>query len=312
MANFCKYCGKALQDGEICTCPQAQAEAAQQYNGPSQQDPQGYPPPQGSQGYPPQQDPQGYPPPQGPQGYPPQQDPQGYPPPQGPQGYPPQTAGPSPVAVGLKKIPDFLKSYIKAPVRAVQALVNAKDVIVAGILLCVQVIISGLLLFAGMDSLFNSDSKIAGLVGSGLVSINDLSLWDIREPTFGMSFLMGLLLAVICIAVYVAIIFAAAKISGAQTTFVDAVVAAGGHSLCVTGLLLLSFIAFFIMFELGAILLVAAMLTWVVLTPPAVQSIAPPNATKEGTLWICMALGVAIAVVACGWISSMILAIPMT
>ena len=28
MANFCKYCGKALQDGEICSCPQAQAEAA--------------------------------------------------------------------------------------------------------------------------------------------------------------------------------------------------------------------------------------------------------------------------------------------
>ena len=28
MANFCKYCGKALQDGEICTCPQAQAEVA--------------------------------------------------------------------------------------------------------------------------------------------------------------------------------------------------------------------------------------------------------------------------------------------
>lgn len=28
MASFCKYCGKVLQDGEICTCPQAQAEAA--------------------------------------------------------------------------------------------------------------------------------------------------------------------------------------------------------------------------------------------------------------------------------------------
>ena len=28
MASFCKYCGKALQDGEICTCPQAQAEVA--------------------------------------------------------------------------------------------------------------------------------------------------------------------------------------------------------------------------------------------------------------------------------------------
>lgn len=26
MANFCKYCGKALSEGEICTCPQAVAE----------------------------------------------------------------------------------------------------------------------------------------------------------------------------------------------------------------------------------------------------------------------------------------------
>ena len=30
MANFCQYCGKPLQDGESCSCPQAQAEAAQQ------------------------------------------------------------------------------------------------------------------------------------------------------------------------------------------------------------------------------------------------------------------------------------------
>ena len=33
MANFCKYCGKVLQDGEICSCPQAQAEAAAQAQG---------------------------------------------------------------------------------------------------------------------------------------------------------------------------------------------------------------------------------------------------------------------------------------
>lgn len=60
MANFCKYCGKALQDGEVCSCPQAQAEAAQQYQG--QQPPQG--------GY--QRPPQIYQPPQQPP-YPPQQ-----------------------------------------------------------------------------------------------------------------------------------------------------------------------------------------------------------------------------------------------
>ena len=47
MASFCKYCGRALQDGEICSCPQSQAEAAQQYQ--SQQPPQGYQLPQGYQ-----------------------------------------------------------------------------------------------------------------------------------------------------------------------------------------------------------------------------------------------------------------------
>ena len=50
MANFCKYCGKVLQDGEICSCPQAQAEAAGSYaQGPQQPPPnynQQYQPPQ--------------------------------------------------------------------------------------------------------------------------------------------------------------------------------------------------------------------------------------------------------------------------
>ena len=38
MASFCKYCGTTLQDGEICSCPQAQAEAASTY-GQGQQTP---------------------------------------------------------------------------------------------------------------------------------------------------------------------------------------------------------------------------------------------------------------------------------
>ncbi len=33
MAKFCPYCGKPLEEGEICSCPQAQAEAARQAQG---------------------------------------------------------------------------------------------------------------------------------------------------------------------------------------------------------------------------------------------------------------------------------------
>ena len=292
MANFCKYCGKALQDGEICTCPQAQAEAAQQYQGqPPQQDPQGYQPQEGPfQGYQPQQ------PPQGPQGYQPS--------------YQPQPAAPSPVAVGLKKIPDFLKSYIQAPVSAVQSLVNAKDVVVAGALLVVQVIVCGLLLISILSSMVESSgSVVAGLLALVMINV-DSSMYFAGDPNLAIGMLMGMLMALIAVAIYVVVIFAAAKISGSQITITDAVVAAGGHSLCVTALLLLSFIAFFIMFDLGAILFAAAMLFWIVLTGPAIQSIASPNATKEGSLWLCTALGVAIVVIVCGWIFSRMIVVP--
>ena len=309
MANFCRYCGKPLQDGEICTCPQAQAEAAQQYQG--QQPPQGYqPPPQ--DGYQPPQG--GYQPPQG--GY--QQPQGGYQPPLGgyqpPQGYPQQPAGPSPFAAGLQRIPTFLGSYLKTPVSAVQSLVNAKEVVVAIVLLFVQILISGLLLFSALKSVSNTvygdgESKAAAVLAVGLAAVNE-DLKSLRDPSFPMSLLMGILIAIICLAVYVLIIFAAAKIAGSRATFTDALVAAGGHSLCVTVLLLLSFITFFMLFELGAIFFTAAMLFWIVLTGPAVQSIAPANATKEGSLWICLSLGVSIAVVFCGWIAAMMMSVP--
>ena len=291
MATLCRYCGRVLQDGEICTCPQAQAEAARQYQG-YQQSPQGY-----------QQPPQGYQ--QSPQGY--QQPPQGY-----PQGYQ-QPAAPSSLSLGMSRLMPFLKSYTKAPVSAVQSLVRSRDTIVACVLLFVQVIICGLLLFSGLDSMVESvkgsDRSDLGTIAVGAMALFNDDLKE-DEPSFGMSFLMGILTAVICVAVYVLVIFAAAQIAGSRATFSDALIAAGGHSFYVTVLLLLSFITFFMLFELGAILLVAAMLTWIVLTGPAVQSIAPPNTAKEGSLWICTALGVSIAVVFCGWIFSMMMAVP--
>ena len=295
MANFCKYCGKALQDGEICSCPQAQAEAAQQFQG--QQPQQSF-----------QQPPQGFQQPQ--QGF--QQPPQGYQPQQGFQ-QPQQPAGPNPFVVGLQRIPSFLSNYLKAPVSAVQSLVNSKDVVVAGVLLAVQVLLCGLLLFSGLKSMIDSVED-ADPVNFSTVVVAFIAMSNDRlkepEPSFGMSFLMGILIALICLAVYVMVIFAAAKIAGSRATITDAIVAAGGHSLCVTVLLLLSFITFFMMFEIGAILFTAAMLFWLVLTGPAVQSIAPPNATKEGSLWICLLLGVTIAVVFCGWIASMMMGVP--
>ena len=315
MANFCKYCGKALQDGEVCTCPQAQAEAAQQYQGQPQQppqggyDPQGYQPPQG--GYQPQQDPQGYQPPQGgydPQGYQPpqggyqpQQGPQGYQPPQGgyppqqgPQGYQPQQpAGPNPFVLGLKRIPSFLQAYLKAPVSAVHSLTGAKDIVVSCVLLAVQAIISGLLLFS---FLYSAVSAALGVFGS---------FYRYVGPPFFTSFLIGLLIAVISVAIYVVVVFGVSKILGSRAGFVEALVASGGHSVYVTALLLLSFITFFLATWLGAIFFAIAMLVWVMLAVPTTQTITP-NA-KEGTLWLLMIAAVFIVMLLNGFIAVMLI-----
>lgn len=286
MANFCRYCGKALQDGEICSCPQAQAEAAQQYQS---QPPQGYQqPPQGyqqpPQGY--QQPPQGYQPPQPPQGYQPPL--QGYPPP--PQGYQPQPpqqpAAPNPFVIALQKVLPYLKAYLKAPVSTAQSLMAQKDLTFAGVLLCIQAIVSGLFLFGVLQSLCNVINMMSGI-------------------SFGASFFMSLIFGILAGAgamlVYVVILFAMAKIVGSGCTFVDAVIASAAHVPFVCVLLLASFLLLLLFMPLGLLLYSASMVAWMVLTIPALQSlVSDPN---KGKFWICLIVGLLVIQLVGAWVA---------
>ena len=305
MATLCKYCGRVLQDGEICTCPQAQAEAAQQYQG-YQQPPQGgyQQPPQGyQQGY--QQPSQGYQ--QPPQGY--QQPPQGYQ--QGyqqpPQGYQ-QPAGPNPVGAAFQKLIPYLKTYIKVPVSAAQNLVAQKDMVLAAVMLCIQIIVSGLLLFSMVGSYLNH----FGTVYAGTTAVvikpfmgSDLTedLKDSLEKSFGylgdeaklsasipMSLIFGILAAAAAIAIFVLVVFAVSKIAGSNCSIQDAVISSAAHTPFVTILLLLSFICFLFSFQAGLFFLLASVLVWMVLAIPTLQVLAP-NA-PQGKFWICTIAGI--------------------
>ena len=122
---------------------------------------------------------------------------------------------------------------------------------------------------------------------------------------FFQSFFIGFLIALISVAVYVAVVFGVSKILGSRATFVEALVAAGGHSIFVTALLLLSFITFFMTMWLGLIFFAAAMLVWVMLAVPTAQTITP-NA-KEGSLWLLMIAGVLVAQLVNGFIAGLII-----
>ena len=284
MATFCKYCGKALQDGEICSCPQAQAEAAQQYQ--SQQ---------------PQQPPQGYQqPPQG--GY--QMPPQGYQPPQ-------QPAGPNPVVVALQKILPYLQSYFKAPVSAAQDLLARKDMIFAAVLLCVQIIVGGLLTFSCVGSYLSNIQLVMGgaeviavgpYYGDAMETIMDLEDAEVVKgfsANFFMSLIFGVLATAAVIAIFILIAFAVSKISGSGCSIQDVVIAAAAHSPLVTVLLLLSFICFFFLLPLGVIFLLAAMLAWMVLAIPTLQALAP-NA-PQGKFWISAFAGILVVLLVGTW-----------
>ena len=288
MAAFCKYCGKSLQDGEICSCPQAQAEAAQMYQ--SQQQPQQ--PPQGDY----QQPQQPFP---------------SYPQP------PQQPAGPNPVVAALQKILPYLKSYVSAPISAAQDLVARKDMVFAAVLLCIQIIAGGLLPISLVSAYLNGFGTVYG--GASAIVIQPFLGGDITkditkstEKSFSMfgdevkfsasipmSLVFGILAAAVAIAIFVVIAFAVSKIAGSNCTIQDAVIASAAHSPLVTVLLLLSFLFCFFSLTLGLILLLVSVLAWMVLAIPTFQALAP-NA-PQNKFWISAFAGILAALMIGGW-----------
>ena len=306
MASFCKYCGKALQDGEICSCPQAQAEAAQQYQGQPpqggyQQPPQGgyQQPPQGGYQQPPQggyqQPPQGgyQQPPQG--GY--QQPPQGgyQQPPQGGYPQPPQQpAAPNPFVIALKKLLPYLQSYIKSPAAAAQEALGQNDMIFAGILMGIQAIAAALVAFSFLNAVCGSlVSMISGGLGGIGVSVS-------IGPSFLMSLVFGILAGAAAIFLQVLVVFAVTKIMGVNRTFPEIMMICAAHSPFVTVFLLASFVLFFIYMPLGSIFLMGAMVTWIMLSVLCLQTLVP--GASQGKFWICAILGALVTLLVGCWL----------
>lgn len=139
MAKFCKYCGTPLAEGQVCTCPQAQADAAgaqpqftqQQYTQPPQQQ------------------------------YTQQQYTQ---PPQQPK-------GPSPVGSAFHNLVPFLKAYMRSPADAVRSALTQRDMFLPIILLVIQMLAVGLTIFGVLNKICSIPRAQMGGMGSVSVSI---------------------------------------------------------------------------------------------------------------------------------------------
>ena len=261
---FCPNCGKELPDGSaFCGNCGAQLNASAQQPGPQGGPQQGYQQP-------------------GPQG--------GY------QQQPQQPQRPSAAATAFSGLVPYLKSYLASPITAAKELAAKRDMATAIILLAIQAIVSGLVIF----SVF---SKICGMVKDLMALGMGSDMMGVRiGPSFIMSLIWGIVAAAVAIAVFVVVVFAVLKLMQVNCTIQDVLVLCGAHSLFVTALLLISFILFFLNIWLGLIFFSGAMIAWVVMGVVTAQTLTTDMAS--GKFWMLLIAGILVAQLVGGFVAS--------
>ena len=226
-------------------------------------------------------------------------------------------AAPRPIGTALRNLLPYLRFYFRNPVGAAQELTARRDMGLAVVLLCIQIIVGGLLLFAFVGAYLNNlliilllpmFISIWPLIGDSLDSLGnvDVDLGGVPEmveiklyASFPVSLLFGALAAAAAIAVFVVIAFAVSRISGSNCSFRDVLAVSAAHTPIVTALLLLSFLFFLFFAPLGAVFLALAVLAWMMLAIPALQTLIP--GAPRSKFLICTIAGVLAALLIGGW-----------
>lgn len=191
-------------------------------------------------------------------------------------GGPSGAAKPSAAGAAFSGLGGFLKGYFASPVQATRDTLAKGDLATPLILMGAQLI-----------------ACILMLLGFAL-KINMLSHGFMEVP-FQFWFMGGLLGDAIAVAIFMGLLFGAAKILKSSCTFQDVVIACGAHSIFITILMLVDFLCFLISMELGAWLLILTLILWVALGVSSFQMIAPEM--ESGKAWLLYLAVVAITIV---------------
>lgn len=183
---------------------------------------------------------------------------------------------PSAAGVAFSGLGGFLKAYFAAPIQTTRNTLAKKDLATPLILMGAQ-LIACILMFLGLSL------KISMMSG-GYASV-PFQFW----------FLGGLLCDAICVILFVALLFAGAKIMGSACTFQDALMACGCHSIFITALMLITFLGFLIAIQLGVWLLIFTLILWIALGVPSFQAIIPEM--ESGKSWLIYLAAVAVTII---------------
>ena len=268
--KYCQFCGKQLEDGAQCTCEEAQAAARAAGQIPQPVPPQ---PPQQPQQGPPQQ------PPQYSQQVPPQQVP-----PQAPRQPSEMQQKAKAAASGLWS---YLKSYFASPAQAVQDSLARQDMMVSTLLTVIRVLALGLAIFGVLH-------KICSTVVS---AINEYSYSrdavKVSAPLFE-SLLYGGLIAIIGMALFILVVFVAAKAQKSTLSLGGAWQASANNGVLTTALLLLAFLLSFVSISMALTFILLAVLSSIIFGALSVQYTCPGS--DSGLSWLVYFLGAAVVI----------------
>lgn len=171
----------------------------------------------------------------------------------------------SPAGQAFQTLGSFLRAYLSSPVKATREALSKGDLTTSLILLGIQLIACILMAFGPCAKL--------SLMSGGYFSL-PFTLW----------FFGGLLGGAICIILFVALSFAGAKLLKSPCTFQDAVIACGCHSVYITALMVIAFLAFLISISLGLIFFLLALMLWVALGVDSFRALVPEM--ESGKAWL--------------------------
>lgn len=331
--RFCQYCGAPLEDGQQCTCPQAQQKRQEQSaSQPQPSEQQGYGYGQagstqpgygyqqtGADGQQPgygyqqpgadsQQPGYGYQQPgagsQQP-GYGYQQQPGG----QGQPGGPSSQQAQQFTQMGkqmrdttvhaAKSLKPFFTQYWTSPIQAVRTAVAEKNLTLAVTLTIIRAVVVIALLWSMVG-------KVAGILRTGFGTLGAISsmlgssaAMTVKGNPLG-SIVFGLLIAVLGMALFTLLLFGLTRIFKSGGSILDVYIANSANSGVTTAILLLAFVCSLFSLGLGLGLVVLACFSAVLFGGLSAQAVCTDQ--NSGMFWLCYLAGVAVILLVSWWL----------
>lgn len=242
MAKFCRFCGAPLEEGQVCTCPGAQAA---QNPAPAQPAAPVQPaaPASAAQEW-------------------------------APAAAPQAPAGNSAAAELFGELKDVLLGYLSAPKKAIKAAVESKKgMAMAGILAGVHALALFFFFWSMLGKLIGSLKSSLGILGSAVGALVKIGM-----PIFPL-LLTGIVLAVVCIGLSAVALMVCGKLTKRELTIQQTLVVAAVSSIYPTVVLLAGALLGLMSSWLHVACLVLALLIWVINAVSDIRDYTGLNAT---------------------------------